>query len=142
MKVLFICRGNVARSQEAALFCEKLSAGTIMAESAGIRPIIGKPIDPDVVTVMNELGYDMSSCYRKALAKNMIAAADVVVSFVPRCELPEYAAVHPVVQSWYVPDPRHKGTAYHRRVRGQIQHKVEELVTSLLDQPLSSASSS
>lgn len=105
MHILFVCRGNVVRSQEAALFCSSLSGGAITAESAGIRPIIGKPINPDVVSLMQDLGFDKSKCYRKALTPQMVTAADKIVSFVASRELPEFAWSHPDVVQWHVPDP-------------------------------------
>jgi len=57
LKVLFVCVSNSARSQMAEAFMNKLGNGDFKAESAGIEP--GK-LNPLVVRVMNDIGYDIS----------------------------------------------------------------------------------
>lgn len=56
-KVLFICRHNSGRSQMAEAFLNALGEGKFQAESAGLDP---RPVDPRVVDVMAEIGYDLS----------------------------------------------------------------------------------
>jgi len=55
--VLFICIHNSARSQMAEAFLNRLGEGKYHAESAGLEP--GK-LNPLVVEVMQEIGYDIS----------------------------------------------------------------------------------
>ncbi|MFA6010753.1 MAG: arsenate reductase ArsC [Desulfobacteraceae bacterium] len=55
--VLFICRHNSGRSQMAEAMLNRLGKGWLKAESAGLEP---KSIDGLVVTVMDEIGYDLS----------------------------------------------------------------------------------
>lgn len=57
-KVLFVCVHNSARSQMAEAFLNKLSDGKYIADSAGLEP--GK-LNPLVVEVMAEIGYDISN---------------------------------------------------------------------------------
>ena len=57
LKVLFVCVSNSARSQMAEAFMNRLGNGDFEAESAGIEP--GK-LNPLVVRVMNDIGYDIS----------------------------------------------------------------------------------
>jgi arsenate reductase (thioredoxin) len=57
MRVLFICGHNSGRSQIAEAFLKDLAGDEIQVESAGLAP---KPINPLVVEVMQELGYDLS----------------------------------------------------------------------------------
>jgi|GEM_PF-2384770 len=54
MNILFICDGNVARNQEAALFLNTMISTRHRATSAGMDPKIGKPIDPAVVQVISD----------------------------------------------------------------------------------------
>ncbi|QCQ21743.1 arsenate reductase ArsC [Desulfoglaeba alkanexedens] len=56
-RVLFICVHNSGRSQMAEAFLNDLGSGRFVAESAGLEP---RPIHPQVITVMKELGYDLS----------------------------------------------------------------------------------
>lgn len=57
VRVLFVCTHNSARSQMAEAFLNELGGGRFFAESAGLEP---REIDPLVVEVMKELGYDLS----------------------------------------------------------------------------------
>ena len=57
LKVLFICGHNSGRSQMAEAFLNDLATNKIYAESAGLEP---KPINPLVLEVMAEIGYDLS----------------------------------------------------------------------------------
>jgi arsenate reductase len=57
IRVLFICGHNSGRSQMAEAFLKDLAGQKIKVESAGLEP---KPINPLVVEVMQELGYDLS----------------------------------------------------------------------------------
>jgi arsenate reductase (thioredoxin) len=56
-RILFICGHNSGRSQIAEAFLKDLAGAEIHVESAGLAP---KPINPLVVEVMQELGYDLS----------------------------------------------------------------------------------
>jgi arsenate reductase len=55
--VLFICIHNSARSQMAEAFLNRLGEGQYVAESAGLEP---GTLNPYVVEVMKEIGYDLS----------------------------------------------------------------------------------
>jgi arsenate reductase (thioredoxin) len=56
-KVLFVCIHNSARSQMAEAFLNKLGGELFEAQSAGFEPGV---INPLVVEVMGEIGYDLS----------------------------------------------------------------------------------
>ena len=57
IRVLLICGHNSGRSQIAEAFLKNFAGDNIYVESAGLVP---KPINPLVVEVMQELGYDLS----------------------------------------------------------------------------------
>lgn len=57
IKVLFVCVHNSARSQMAEAFLNDLGKGYFIAESAGLEP---GTINPLIVKVMAEIGYDLS----------------------------------------------------------------------------------
>jgi arsenate reductase (thioredoxin) len=56
-KVLFVCIHNSARSQMAEAFLKKWGGERYVAESAGLEP---GTMNPNVVTVMQEVGIDLS----------------------------------------------------------------------------------
>ena len=56
-KILFVCIHNSARSQMAEAFLKKYGNEAFEAESAGIEPGI---MNPNVVTVMQEIGIDLA----------------------------------------------------------------------------------
>lgn len=57
IKVLFVCVHNSARSQMAEAFLNDLGSDYFIAESAGLEP---GTINPLIVKVMSEVGYDLS----------------------------------------------------------------------------------
>lgn len=129
MNVLFVCSGNVARSQTAALYFDRFKTNPEdFATSAGINAVVGKPIDPMVIKCLAEDGLSMDGCYRKPLAPEMVAAAGLIVSFVETEILPEYTHTHPDILFWDVPDPRYEDINFHRQVRDDIKQRVIRLI--------------
>ena len=57
IRVLFICIHNSGRSQMAETFLKAIGGKRFEVESAGFEP---KPINPYVMEVMKEVGYDLS----------------------------------------------------------------------------------
>lgn len=129
MNILFICNGNVARSQEAELFFNTLkNDGVSIAKSGGINVKIGKPIDPLVIKVMNEIGYDMSKAVRKFASQDIVNQADLLISFKPKDELPDYLKNNANIRYCNVPDPQAQPIEFHRQVRNQIKAIVASLI--------------
>lgn len=131
MRILFICDGNVARSQEAELFVNTLSKGGHNAVSAGVNPKIGKPIDPNVVEVMKEIGYDMDGSVRKGIDKAVVDEADMIVSFKSAEELPEFMRHKGNVHYWEVADPARQSIEFHREIRDFVKSRVEALLAEI-----------
>jgi arsenate reductase len=64
LRVLFVCVHNSARSQMAEAFLNDLASEEFEAESAGMEPGV---INPIVVDVMKEIGYDLSNNQTKGV---------------------------------------------------------------------------
>ena len=128
MNYLFICNGNVARSQEAEAFYNKLTDSK-NATSAGINVKIGKPIDPFVLEVMNEIGVDLSKAVRKLVDMTLVDHAEAIVSFKPYDELPDFLQNRNDVVFWSVPDPQHQSVEFHRKVRDSVKGLVTNLIS-------------
>lgn len=132
MNVLFVCNGNVARSQEAeAFFNATKNNSRDIATSGGINVKLGKPIDPLVVEVMNEIGYDLSSTKRKYASETMARAANKIISFKPAEELPNFIKKHSNIEYWPVPDPQHQSIDFHREVREDVRARVANFIKLL-----------
>lgn len=129
MNILFVCNGNVARSQEAeAFFNATKSNPQDIGASGGINTKLNKPIDPLVVEVMAEVGYDLSSAQRKFVSEAMAQIADKIISFKPVEELPDFIKGHSNIEHWPVPDPQHQPIEFHRQVRDDIRSRVASLL--------------
>lgn len=132
MNILFVCNDNVARSQEAEAFFNSSKQDTAAtATSGGINVILDKPIDPMVIEVMSEIGYDLTTAQRKLATEAMTRAADKIISFKPEDELPEHIKNHTDVVYWPVADPRHQPIEFHRQVRDEVKERVDTLIEEL-----------
>jgi arsenate reductase len=126
--VLFIGLGDTGRGQIAAALLTLRSEGSIVAHSAGSTAQSG--IDPGVVEVMAELGVDLSEAFAKPLSREVLEAADVVVTMgrsVGAVEIPE-GTRH---LDWRVGDPSGAPIDEIRRVRDDIDRRVEALAAEL-----------
>lgn len=132
MKVLFVCKANVGRSQMATAFFNKMSkkhhaigAGTHVGENEG------KPIHEFVVNCMAELGYDLSKNTRKQLTPKMVEEADKIIVMNDREDLPDYVKNSPKVVFWDVEDGKGKSYEFHCKSRDRIKTLVEKLVEEI-----------
>lgn len=133
MKILFVCKGNVGRSQIAEVLYKNLhpeasvfSAGTAIS---GPEQPIGElmPGIREVLDVMQEEGIDVSGNIRKQLTEEMVENVDKVVVIMEHTEsLPEYLAQSPKLIRWSVPDPKGKDVGFTRKVKNQIKKLIEE----------------
>ena len=64
LRVLFVCVHNSARSQMAEAFLNRLAGDDFEAESAGMEPGV---INPLVIEVMKDIGYDLSNNQSKGV---------------------------------------------------------------------------
>jgi arsenate reductase (thioredoxin) len=126
--VLFVGLGDTGRGQIAAALLTLRSDGSIVAHSAGSTAQAA--IDAGVVEVMSELGVDLTEAYAKPLSREVLEAADVVVTMgrsVGTVEIPE-GTRH---LDWRVGDPSGAPVDEIRRVRDDIERRVEALVEEL-----------
>jgi arsenate reductase (thioredoxin) len=126
--VLFIGLGDSGRGQIAAALVTLRSEGRVVAHSAGSSA--GVQVDPAVVEVMLELAVDLSEAYAKPLSAEILRAADVVVTMgrsVGSVEIP--AGTRHV--DWRVGDPTGTSVDEARRVREDIDRRVQELLVDL-----------
>jgi arsenate reductase len=138
MKILFVCRGNVGRSQMAEALFNKEANGEIEAISAGTKlsgpeQSIGVIADvSNVLEVMKEDGLDISKNIRKQLTKEMADSADKIILTVDeRDPIPDYLIENPKVIKWHVIDPKGQSLEFTRKSRDQIKGLIKDLIKEI-----------
>jgi len=127
-EVLFVCVHNAGRSQMAAGLVSLRSHGRIHVRSAGSDP--AESINPAVVDAMSEIGVDMEQEFPKRLTDEVVRAADVVITMgcgdaCPICPGKKYEA-------WELDDPAGQGIDAVRKIRDDIDARVQRLIAELL----------
>lgn len=126
-EVLFVCVHNAGRSQMAAALLAALGGGRVHVRSAGSDPT--SAINPAVLTAMEEVGLDLSKEFPKPLTDEVVRAADVVITMGCGDACPIYPGKRYL--DWEVPDPAGQPLDTVRAIRGNIQRRVEELLTDM-----------
>lgn len=133
-KILFLCRGNVGRSQMAeALFkkqfgdaYEVISAGTKLS---GPEEAIGNltPAINEVLEVMKEEGLDVSNSIRTQVTPELANYSDKIIAILEDTEeLPEYLKDSPKVTRWTVTDPKGMDLDGTRKVKDEIKDLISK----------------
>jgi arsenate reductase len=127
-EVLLVCVHNAGRSQMAAGLLKLRSHGRIHVRSAGSTP--AEEINPAVVDVMQELGIDLSEEFPKPLTDEVVRAADVVITMGCGDACPVYAGKK--YEDWELDDPAGQDLETVRRIRDEIDERVQSLIGELL----------
>ena len=130
-EVLFVCVHNAGRSQMAAGLVKLRSGGRIDVRSAGSSP--AKAINPAVVEAMAEIGVDISEEFPKPLTDEVVRAADVVITMGCGDACPIYPGKR--YEDWVLDDPAGQDLATVRRIRDEIDSRVQRLIAGLLNEP-------
>lgn len=98
MKILFVCRGNVGRSQAAmALYNgnaeeKSLSAGTIVGDET--RTVGERELATSIVQVMKEEGLDISKNTSTQIIPEMMGDFDKVIVMAELYSVPDLSLIH------------------------------------------------
>jgi len=126
-EVLFVCVHNAGRSQMAAALLDHLAEGRVQVRSAGSAP--ADRINPDVVTVMSELGIDVSKELPKPITDEALKAADAVITMGCGDACPIYPGKR--YEDWELDDPAEAELDGVRRIRDEIDRRVRRLLAEL-----------
>jgi arsenate reductase len=126
-EVLFVCVQNAGRSQMAAALLELRSEGRINVRSAGSTP--AEEINPYAVAALEELGADMSEAFPKPLTDEVVRAADVVITMGCGDACPIYPGKK--YEDWVLDDPAGQDLETVRRIRDEIDERVQRLIGEL-----------
>jgi arsenate reductase (thioredoxin) len=127
-EVLFVCVHNAGRSQMAAGLVKLRSQGRIHVRSAGSDP--ANEINPAVVEAMEELGVDMHEEFPKPLTDEVVRAADVVITMGCGDACPIYPGKK--YEDWELDDPAGQDLETVRRIRDELDGRVQNLIGELL----------
>ncbi len=126
--VIFVCIHNAGRSQMAAGFLRHLAADRVEVSSAGSTP--ADQVNPAAVAAMREVGVDISGEKPKLLRAEAVRASDVVITMGCGDACPVLPGIR--YQDWELEDPAGKGVAPVRRIRDEIESRVEALLAELI----------
>ena len=127
-EVLFVCVHNAGRSQMAAALLDHYAEGRVHVRSAGSTP--ADEINPAVISVMDEMGVDLSKEFPKPLTTEVVEAADVVVTMGCGDACPIFPGKRYL--DWDLPDPHGKPVEQVRPIRDEIARRVRALVDELV----------
>jgi arsenate reductase len=128
VEVLFVCVHNAGRSQMAAGLLKLRSEGRIQVRSAGSAP--AEEINPYAVVALEELGVDMGEAFPKPLTDEVVRAADVVVTMGCGDACPIYPGKR--YEDWELDDPAGQDLETVRRIRDELDRRVQKLISELL----------
>lgn len=128
VKILFVCVANAGRSQLAAAILNHLSDGTVIARSAGSNP--ASELHVGVKQHLEEFGMASHSAFPKPLTDDALRSADIVITM--GCG--DVCPVLPDTQyhDWKVSDPGLASPQGIALIRADIEHRVRELLSSLI----------
>lgn len=126
-KVIFACVHNAGRSQMAAAFFNQLADRTkAEAISAGTEP--GVRVHPEVLTVMQEVGIDLSNAKPQKLTEELVSDAQLLVTMGCGDKCPYVPGLRR--DDWPLHDPKGLPIEQVRVIRDEIKERVRSLVDS------------
>ena len=131
-RIAFVCVENAGRSQMAAAFAMGALDGTsdrIEVLSGGTAP--AEAVHPEVISVMQERGIDLSRHEPRAISKAQTGSADIVVTMGCSAEGVCPATWRGDSRDWDLPDPKGRDVEEVRAIRDRIEALVDELLAEV-----------
>ncbi len=124
-KVIFACVHNAGRSQMAAAFFNQLADPTkAVAISAGTDP--GVRVHPEVQTIMQEVGIDLSNAKPQKLTQELANDASLLITMGCGDNCPYVPGLRR--DDWPLKDPKGLPVEEVRVIRDEIKERVELLL--------------
>jgi protein-tyrosine-phosphatase len=127
--VLFVCLHNAGRSQMSRALFDQLADGRHSSDSAGSIADPDGHVHPEVITVMNELGIDISDRRPQRLTTELARQADLVVTMGCGDSCPYIPGKRYL--DWDLPDPKGQPIDAVRATRDEIAQRVTQLLDEL-----------
>ena len=130
-RLLFVCVENAGRSQMAEAFAKRKG---FEASSAGTQPAV--TVNPAIAEVMAEKAFNFTMKKPKKLSIEMIDDADLVItmgcSVEKVCPRPMLERMNKKLVDWDLEDPKGKPLPEVRKIRNEIERRVDELTKGQL----------
>lgn len=127
MNVLFVCVQNAGRSQMAEALLARAAGDAHAGRSAGSAPAVH--VHPEVVEVMREVGVDLSGRVPRALSRDDVEWADVLVTMGCGDACPYVPGKRYL--DWELADPAGKDLDETRAIRDEVAGRIEALLADL-----------
>jgi protein-tyrosine-phosphatase len=125
LNVIFACVHNAGRSQMAAAFFNQLAdPQKAHAISAGTEP--GERIHPEVQTIMQEVGIDLSEARPQRLTEDLAAGAQLLITMGCGDKCPYVPGLRR--DDWPLRDPKDLPPEEVRTIRDDIKARVQDLL--------------
>lgn len=140
MNMLFICRGNVGRSQMAEAILNKIAEGKHIASSCGTwvqskdgesrqgEKLKDRPGAEKIIVSLREIGIEAGENQRDQLTPEMLADADKVIVMAEDYSIPDFLRACDKAVYWDVKDPKEMNQEDTNKIRDQIEGLVRNLV--------------
>ena len=125
VKILFVCEGNIGRSQMAEAFYNYFT-NSKDASSAGTNPKTPKrflKIPEKICLIMTEENISMNNHKVKLITKQYIKDADKIIIMCEKEYCPEFLINSNKVIYWNIKDPHHVKIENLRKIKNQIKQK-------------------
>lgn len=124
-KIIFACVHSAGRSQMAAAFFNKYTDNKMFsATSAGTQP--AENVHPEVLSVMQEVGIDLSKAMPTLLTEQMAQDAALLVTMGCGEKCPYVPGLK--IIDWPLKDPKGLGLEQVRVIRDEVEKLVLQLI--------------
>lgn len=138
MKILFVCRGNVARSQMAEKIYNTLtyskdatSAGTqVLSEGETLAARKKRVGSSFTIDVMNDNNLPIGNQMQKQLTPAMIDNADLVISMAGKKYTPKWLSTSPKYIYWKIRDPKARSYNVTDKTRIRVESEIKKFLAS------------
>ena len=145
MNVLFVCNGNVARSQIAETMFNHLSDHQATSAGTAVRHLDvegqtikahsespGAPVTPGIVLeLMQEKGFDLSYNMRNQVTPEMVDSADRVILMLGRIPPEDFLTQSDKLEVWDITDPVHMTRETTAIIMDEVTARVHVLLREL-----------
>jgi arsenate reductase len=126
--VLFLCIHNAGRSLAGKVLLDHYAQGRVDVRSAGSEP--AGALNPAVVAILAERGFDPTREFPKALTDETARAADVIVTMGCGDTCPVYPGKRYL--DWDLEDPAGQPVEAVRPIVDDIDRRVQALLAELI----------
>lgn len=124
-KVIFACVHNAGRSQIAAAFFNQLAdPAKAKGISAGTEP--GLCVHPEVLTVMQEVGIDLSAAKPQKLTQELANDAALLITMGCGDKCPYVPGLRR--DDWPLRDPKGLPAEEVRAIRDEVKQRIQNLI--------------